>query len=171
MAEKWKKIVGTVAPTIAAGLFGPFAGLATKALAEGLGLSSDATETEIEKAVLAADPSQLATLRQIDADFKVEMKKLDIDLEQIFAQDRDSARRRQQSTEDPMNGWLSALVTIGFFGELIALMFLEIPDASKPALLIMLGVLGTEFSRIMAFYFGSSKGSQDKTQLLSGALK
>ena len=45
----WKSIVKVVAPTIATGLGGPLAGLATKALSEVLLGKSDGTEDEVAR--------------------------------------------------------------------------------------------------------------------------
>jgi hypothetical protein len=55
-------------------------------------------------------------------------------------------------------------VTVGFFGILFGLMFGQIEHA--PQIDIMLGSLGTAWTGIIAFYFGSSAGSQAKDDLL-----
>jgi hypothetical protein len=44
--------------------------------------------------------SQLADIKKVEADFKVSMKQLDVDLVKIAASDRDSARRRHASVKD-----------------------------------------------------------------------
>jgi hypothetical protein len=57
------------------------------------------------------------------------------------------------------------LVTIGFFGILIWLMIHPADTANTP-LMIMLGSLGTAWTGIIAFYFGSSAGSSRKDEML-----
>jgi xanthosine utilization system XapX-like protein len=59
---------------------------------------------------------------------------------------------------------LSILVTVGFFGILIGLMLQKFQTSD--ALMLMLGSLGTAWTGIIAFYFGSSAGSQAKDELL-----
>jgi hypothetical protein len=61
-------------------------------------------------------------------------------------------------------------VTLGFFGIMVMMFFNQI-DSNNPAILMMLGSLGTAWTGIIAYYFGSSAGSQAKTDLLSKATK
>jgi hypothetical protein len=65
---------------------------------------------------------------------------------------------------------LAGAVTIGFFG-IVTLMFFSKIDENNPAILMMLGSLGTAWTGIIAYYFGSSAGSQAKTDLLSRTTK
>jgi hypothetical protein len=61
---------------------------------------------------------------------------------------------------------LAAAVTCGFFTIMVMMFFNKI-DSANPAILMMLGSLGTAWTGIIAYYFGSSAGSQAKTDLLS----
>jgi hypothetical protein len=72
----------------------------------------------------------------------------------------------QATTRSMMPPILAGAVTIGFFGT-VALMFFSKLDENNPAILMMLGSLGTAWTGIIAYYFGSSAGSQAKTDLLS----
>ena len=80
---KWGGLIEAVAPTIATALGGPLAGMATRAISGALFGHQDGSIDDIQAALLNPTPDQLATLKKIDADFKVQMKQLDIDLEQI----------------------------------------------------------------------------------------
>ena len=93
-------LIGSVAPTIATALGGPVAGMAVKALSGALFGHEDGTEEDIQAALANPTGDQLAALKKIDADFKTQMKSLDIDLERIAAGDRDSARQMQIATHD-----------------------------------------------------------------------
>ena len=93
-------LLAQVAPTIASALGGPLAGLAVKTLSSALLGTDQGSEQEIAAALSGATPEQLARLKEIDANFAITMKKLDIDLAKIDADDRSSARRREVDTRD-----------------------------------------------------------------------
>jgi Zn-dependent protease len=71
----------------------------------------------------------------------------------------------QTTTQSIIPPLLSILVTVGFFGILAYLMVTPTDTANTP-LMIMLGSLGTAWTGIIAFYFGSSAGSQKKDAML-----
>ena len=98
------------------------------------------------------------------------MKSLDIDLERISAGDRDSARQMQIATKSWLPEILAVLVTVGFFGVIAYIIKFGLPESGKEALLLLLGSLGTAWTGVMAFYFGSSSGSKQKTDALTAAL-
>ena len=111
-------LIGSVAPTIATALGGPVAGLAVKAVSNALFGHENGTEDDIMSALANPTGDQLAQLKKIDADFKVQMKSLDIDLERISEQDRDSARNMQIATRDWIPRVLAVGVTVGFLASL-----------------------------------------------------
>lgn len=168
LLEKFGPLLGQVAPTIATALGGPLAGVAVKTLSNALFGHEDATEDQISDAMASATPDQLAAIKKIDADFKVQMKSLDIDLERISAGDRDSARQMQRETKDWVPKVLAIVITLGFFGILIWMLLKGMPQTGTEALLMMLGALGTAWTGVINFYYGSSAGSKAKTDALSG---
>jgi len=159
-------LLGQIAPTIATAIGGPVAGMAVKALAGALGLTQDASADDIQTAMMNATPDQLAAIKKVDADFKVQMKELDIDLERIAAGDRDSARNMQMRTSDWIPRAMAIMVTFGFFGILTWLLTKGVPPTGSETLIYMLGALGTAWTGIVQFYFGSSAGSKAKTDAL-----
>lgn len=159
-------LIRQIAPTIATALGGPLAGLATKTLSEALLGTPDAPPDEIAAALGNATPEQLAKLREIDANFKTTMKKLDIDLAQIDASDRNSARQREVQLKDKTPTILAGVVCIGFFATLIGLMLYGLPTKGQDALLILLGALSSSFTAIIGYYYGSSSGSRAKEQII-----
>ena len=156
-----------IAPTIATALGGPLAGLATKTLSNVLFGHEEGDAETIGAALQNATPDQLANVKKIDADFKIRMKELEIDLERISANDRDSARRREMEVKDNMPKVLAFTVTIGFFGCLFWMFVYGVPKNGNEALLLMLGALQTAFTGMIAYYFGSSSGSRAKDDLLA----
>ena len=54
-------------------------------------------------------------------------------------------------------------IIVGAFVSLIAmLMFFQIPAENKDAVSILIGAIAGSFTTVVAYYFGSSKGSADK---------
>ena len=159
-------LIGSVAPTIATALGGPVAGMAVKAISGALFGHDGASKDDIMTALANPTGDQLAALKKIDADFAVQMKALDIDLERIAAGDRASARDMQKETKDWIPRALAILVTVGFFAILIYMLIYGLPTTGNEALLLLLGALQTAWGGIVAFYFGSSSGSQKKDQMI-----
>jgi Na+/H+ antiporter NhaC len=159
-------LIGSVAPTIATALGGPVAGMAVKALSGALFGHDEASKDDIMTALANPTGDQLAALKKIDSDFAVQMKALDIDLERIAAGDRASARDMQKETKDWIPRALAVSVTIGFFAILLYMLVYGLPTTGNEALLLLLGALQTAWGGIIAFYFGSSSGSQQKDKMI-----
>lgn len=168
----FKDIIKTVAPWIGTALGGPLGGMAVKAAADALGLS-DSTADAIKAAVSGATPDQLLALKEADQNFQIQMQTLGFanikDLEAIAAADRDSARKMQIASPSFMPAVLSAVITIGFLGILIGMMAGKLTTDSSDALLLMLGSLGTAWTGVMAFWFGTTRQSENKTSMLAAA--
>jgi ABC-type cobalt transport system substrate-binding protein len=62
---------------------------------------------------------------------------------------------------------LAYAITIGFFSVLFTLMFADVSKASENVLYMMLGALGSAWAGVIAYYFGSTAGSKQKTELLA----
>jgi hypothetical protein len=166
LIKNFGSLIGSVAPTLATALGGPLAGMATKALSQALLGNEDGSDDDIQAALRTASPEQLAAVKKIDADFRVQMKSLDIDLEALAVDDRKSARSMQTETRDFIPRLLAVSVTVGFFAILIYMLVYGLPTTGNEALLLLLGALQTAWGGIIAFYFGSSSGSQKKDQMI-----
>ena len=159
----WKSLVKTIAPTIGTALLGPAGGIAVKYLGEKFLSKSDATEQDVAEAVLGASPEKLLDLKKMDADFKVRMRELDIDVYKLEVQDRQSARELAK-----INMWpqiiLSVLYTVGYFVMLGLFMAgkINVVTEFKAEFNIVLGVMTAAQVKIMDFWFGSSSGSKEK---------
>ena len=166
--EQLLNLVRTVAPSIARAVGGPLAGMATKAISEALLGKPDGSEEELLQAAAKATPEQLLALKKAENDFALQMRELDIDLERIAGADRDSARNREIKTRDWTPKILAAGITVGYFGVLFYMLTHGLPTTGgSEAMLVMLGTLGTAFGGVMAYYFGSSAGSKEKTEALN----
>ncbi len=62
---------------------------------------------------------------------------------------------------------LGALVVLGFFITLFGLLVLEIPTGNREALYLALGTEFGAFTGVVGYFYGSSAGSKQKTELLS----
>mgnify|MGYP006970131617 FL=1 len=160
----WKQIVSSIAPILGTAIGGPVGGIAVKALTEVFGLPSSASDKELDRALNDATPEQLAALKQVEADFKVQMKELDVDVTRIHASDRDSARKRQMTVKDKVPALLAVLTMTSFFGYIGGVTFWSHAVMADPGFLnLAIGWLGGTSSTVIAYYFGSSAG-QDRMQ-------
>lgn len=152
-----------IAPTIATCLGGPLAGLAVTALSKVLNISADSVQSVIDSGKLSAE--QIAQIKIAELELEKQAQELGLNFEQLAVDDRKSARAMQTETKSTVPAVLSYGITIGFFGILLSIMLGYATDNNQP-LLIMLGSLGTAWVSVVAFWFGSTNGSQNKDQML-----
>ena len=62
-------------------------------------------------------------------------------------------------------------ITLGFFGLLYYLLRHEPPAGSRDILNIMLGSLGSAWIGVVTYYFGSSAGSDRKTEIMGQGMR
>jgi hypothetical protein len=98
-------------------------------------------------------------LAELQAETEMKLAALD-------ASDRDSARKREMEVKDHTPKVLAYGITSGFFGVLFYILNFDIPNESENVVYVMLGSLGTAWTGIMAYYYGSSAGSAAKHTLL-----
>lgn len=171
MDFNWKDTLKKVAPLAATMLGGPWGGLAAAAI--GAVFSDSDTppdEQQVAQWVSTASPEQLVQIKQIDANLRIKMREFGIKEDELVFDDKDSARKMQMENKSAFPALLSTLLTVGFFGLLIGLMTTAIPEANKNTLYVMVGSLGTAWVGSVQFWFGTTKGSSDKTALLGGKI-
>ena len=167
----WKSLVGSIAPTIATALGGPLAGVATKAISTAVLGKDGGTDDEIAQAIATGGTDILVKIKEAEHAFDVRMKELDIDLIEIAAKDRDSARGREVKTKDKTPRNLAYIYTLGFFVTLAAQFYLVISQIIvQPSALRMLdattGILFAMMLGSKEYYFGSSAGSSHKNDTI-----
>ena len=151
-----------LAPTIATALGGPLAGMAVSAVAKAIGCEPEQVQDVISSGKLTAE--QVAAIQLAELELKKQAQAMNLDFAKLGAEDKKSARDMQIATKSWIPPVMAVGVTCGFFGILAGLMYGQIQHA--PQIDIMLGSLGTAWTGIISFYFGSSAGSQAKTELL-----
>lgn len=165
----WKKVLGTVAPMVGAALGGPFGGLAGTVLGSILGVDDPTDEEMLSNATkqALADPNKVMQLKEAEIAFRAKMKELDIKEQDLYLTDKQSARKMQMGTNSFIPGAISAIFLAGWIllnwyifnsGE-------KIPNSDLIAR--VLGTADAALMLILSFWFGSSKGSQDKNAILN----
>lgn len=175
MAFDWKSLVKSIAPTIGTALGGPLGGVAGLALSKALGLEDAKNDTALAAAVQGASQDQLLKLQQADQEFAIQMKRLGFEniqaLEAIAAGDRANARDREAKTGD---SWtprvLSAVVVAGFLFCLYYVLSGRVQGLKDPGVATLIGSLigyaSAKADMVVGYYFGSSAGSDRKTEML-----
>ena len=153
-----------IPPTIATAMGGPLAGMAVSAISKAIGVDPEKVGDLISSNKLSAE--QIAQVKLAEIELQKQAQELGLNFEKLEVEDRKSARDMQSATRSMMPPLLAGAVTIGFFSIMVMMFFNKI-DSANPAILMMLGSLGTAWTGIIAYYFGSSAGSQAKTDLLS----
>jgi hypothetical protein len=155
----WLKMI---APTLATAIAGPFGTMAYGVVAKVLNISPEDAQKTIEAGKLTAD--QIASVQLAEIEIKARAQELGLDFAKVAVDDRKSARDMQIGTKSLIPAVLATVVTVGFFGILVGMMTKTFVPSD--ALYLMLGSLGTAWTGIISFYFGSSAGSQAKDELL-----
>jgi len=173
MSFDWKKTLATVAPALATALGGPMAGVAVAMAGRALGLGDNTDEASIAAAVASGDPNVLVKLKEVDASFKTEMKKLDVDLKKLDVDDRGSARELAKIKGLGPQTVLAGIFVCGFVYVLTILFGGEktIQDNMMQPAMYVLGILSAGIIQIMNFFFGSSAGSKEKSTAMAGMIK
>jgi hypothetical protein len=157
-----------LAPLIGTALGGPLGGAAAAFLADKLGIQEktvEAVSDVLNSGKMSAD--QIASIKLAEIDFRRFIEQNKIDLERIDAADRDSARKMQMTTGSWVPGVLALVIVAGFFGILVSMMLDVLKVSDQQSLLILLGALSAGFGAVLNYYFGSSHGSQVKSDLLA----
>lgn len=170
-------VVAKLAPTIASVIGGPLAGGAVTALESVFGItpqpssSMDARQDAVAAAISGATPEQLAAMRKADQDYAARMAEAGFKnietLASLTVSDTESARVMQNTTKSLTPPLLTLTITLGFFGMLVMLFFVNIPEANKAIVYGFTGTLGTAWLVAVHFWFGGTQSGARQTELLA----
>jgi hypothetical protein len=164
-SDSARRIISTVAPLLGGALGGPLGAAAGSFIAKELGAGDPKAA---EAAILSGDPQTLLALKKVETDFRQHLADLGVEEEKIAADDRASARAREMALKDWTPMILAFGITLGFFSVLGWMLHGGVPkDGGGEALLVLLGSLGTAWTGIVAYYYGSSAGSASKSDALN----
>lgn len=177
VAGFFKKVLPGMASAVAAGASGNIPGLivnVASTIGAALGKPDlKADPDAISAAVAGATPDQIIALRKQDQDFQLTLQKMGLDsnkdLEELAFQDRDSARKREMAVRDytPEVGFY--LLVIVYLYALHWVFKYPVPTDNKALVYTMLGSLGTLLVTAATYFYGTTRGSEAKTQLLAQA--
>lgn len=161
------KVIDTlkeIAPSVATMLLGPGAGMAVKGLSQILTGKDEATPEEITERLQNITPDQAIAIKKLD-------KEAELELERIYAQDRDSARNREielAKTPAEARDKTPARIAYTFIGGYFALAIMiiiaictqQVTTEEMQPILQLLKDLGYAVMLILAYYFGASNQRQ-----------
>jgi hypothetical protein len=163
----------TLAPLLGTAIAGPFGGIAASFLADKLGVSEKTVSAVTE--ALSTDkmtPDQVAQIKLAEIDFKkwmgdneIKQEQIVLQEKQLVAEDRKDARGMQIATRSPLVAAIAIIVLVSFISVVIGTLlgYSKIESAMAGTLV---GYLSAKAEQVIAFYFGSSAGSQAKDLMI-----
>lgn len=165
--KKIKSLIQHIAPTLAAALGGPFAGVATKFIADKLIGDSKKEQGfagNIEQVLgdLLNDSGNLQKLKELDREFETKMRELEVDVFKLEVEDRKDARAMAKDNQMPQIV-ISLLFITAYFSLLVWIFYTETSDVlnmkkGENSLMgefqILMGVLTAGIPQILSFWFG-----------------
>ena len=186
----WKQIVRAIAPTIGTALGGPLAGAAISELSNVLLGKPDGSEADVVAAVQRMSPEHVIAIKQADLAFAVRMRELDIDLaklnaetEKAYLSDVQDARKANAGDIGVFRlgmavlGVFAAVMTAVLWGSFALLTGgMTLKDAATVGLVsgligTVVGYAAANAQQVVAYFFGSSRGSMAKTDAMATAVQ
>ena len=163
------QIIKTIAPTVASALGGPLAGVAVAALGEIFGIS-EPTQDKIAQAISSAQmtPAQLAQIKTLELQYQNEERERQFKYAELQFKDIDSARVREAAVQDRTNRNL-AYTIVGAFIALVGATLMGVTKVDSVLAGTLVGYLSAKCEQVLAYYFGSTRGSERKSELLAAA--
>lgn len=110
---------------------------------------------------IQGDPDAAMKLKQFELAHKEKIQEIILQGQIAENQDRQTARQREiDISKNGKTDWvlpaLSMLITAGFFLAIAILIRVKTDSSDHDILYMMLGVLGTAWTQVVSYYFGSS---------------
>lgn len=160
-------ILKKIAPTAATMLLGPLGGMAVSAIGEALGID-EPTQEKIEQAFTGGQLSgeQIAAVKLAEVALKQRLAEFNIRAEELVVEDRQGARQREMKVGGitvPLLAW----VIVGAFVGMAAGVLFGGMKADSVIAGTIIGYMSAKAEQVLSYYFGSSRGSEEKTGLIS----
>ena len=174
MNDLWlsiRKIVAGIAPTLGNAIMPGVGGIAGTLIAEVLGVDNE--PEKISNALQNITPEQTIKIKELEFNHKEKWLALAIEQDKAYLVDVQSARNREieivkATGKKDVNIYVLAWTIItGFFGLCGVLLFRPVPAGQSDVVYLLFGGLVSGFATVLGYFFGSSKGSNDKNILLA----
>jgi K+-sensing histidine kinase KdpD len=106
-------------------------------------------------------------MRLTEAEHEKEIKLAELTQAQLQTEADDKKNARSEHKLSNMPALLSLLLTAFIAGIVFLLFYVEMPEGSKEVLFMLLGIVVKEWGGSMQYYFGTTRGSEEKTRLLN----
>ncbi len=104
-------------------------------------------------------------LNELESNKEIRLAELAQDEFKTEADDKKNARAEHKQSYMP--ALLSLLLTCFIAGIVWLLFYVTMPDGSKEVLFMLLGIVVKEWGGSMQYWFGTTRGSEEKTRLLN----
>jgi len=166
----FKDILKGLAPTVASALLGPLGGIAVQALGNIIGVdepTQDKIATAFKNQQLTSE--MVAEIKKLELQYQENEAERGFKYAELEFQDTKSARDMQMATNSltpSILTWIVVTLTLLAEG---ALLFNQVPAGADPIILgRVLGTMDAALMMVLGFWFGSSHGSQRKSEMLAG---
>ena len=177
--------VKAVAPTVATALGGPLAGSAVNMLLDKFLPADEAEKAKqksleekaqiIEQAIDRATPQDLLKLKEVENEFKLAMRKLNVQEQALYLKDVQNARQREVELHDKNVSRLGWTVLVIWLILNVAVIWLVADPAitlTTVAVGILFRILGTLDGAVLSvlhYYFGTTKKEPQDANATSNA--
>jgi hypothetical protein len=168
----WKETLKQLAPTVATALLGPAGGIAVSAIGSIFGMT-DATPDSIAKAIKDGQitPEQITELKKLELQYQNDEKERGFKYADLAFKDRDSARKYNVAgnVQDKLF-WMSIMLLVATLGCELMVLFGGYPQG-LPEMIVgrVLGLMDSVTMLVLAYWYGTTNGSAQKTDLLAQA--
>lgn len=182
MSKSWKEVgkkIADVAPILGGVLGGPAGGALGTLVASALGTKADPTEVF---ETLEKNPELLIKMKELEQEEQKHLREIKFQETQAFLGDIQNARTTHAGNNNVFTLGIAILATFavviigslyGVYQLLIGGMMIKDPSivaAISTFLGSLIGYVTSNAQQVVSFYFGSSKGSADKTDAMSSAI-
>jgi hypothetical protein len=170
MNAAWLDTLKSLAPTVATAILGPLGGVAVSAIGELLGVS-EATQDKIADVIKTGQmtPEQITGLKKLELEYLNNERERGFRYAELAFKDRDSARQANVAggTQNKLF-WLSlVLLTVTLGCEMLVLFYGYPPTVEQIVVGRVLGLMDSVALLVLGYWFGSSSGSDRKTDLIA----